>query len=263
MSEVRAPQPVFEPDAPEIIADPYTTYDRLRVADPVHFNAKGFWFLSRYEDVAAALRDRRFSNRPAPFALLHARHRGRFIASDVAANLMAFHDAPQHGELRQPLASAFRKRLSAIEADVEDTAAGVARQLPKGTDIDAVSRFAAPCALRTTARMMGLPDEDHPMIARWSSDFFFMFHAIPDAATMARLNDSVSAFRSYVADQIECPGSAGLIADLAEKTPVSQRGILADNIMLLIADGIENVFRADWRSCSSSSLSILPSLLMS
>jgi cytochrome P450 len=238
---LQEPVRAFDPDAPEIIADPYPVYDRLRAEDPVHFNPKGFWFLSRYDDVAAALRDPRFSNRPAPFALLHARHRARFIASDVAANLVAFHDAPEHTEIRRPLASAFGKRLRRIEADVATIAAEAAGQVPAGQGIDAVSRFAAPCALRTTARMIGLPEADLPRIAGWSSDFFFMFHAIPDAETMARLNESVAAFRAYVTRLIAHPPAEGLIADLADATEEADHTALADNIMLLIADGIENV----------------------
>lgn len=154
-------------------------YDRLRAPDTVHFNPKGFWLLWCDDDVAAAQRDPRFSNRPAPFAVLHARHRARFIASDVAANLVAFQDAPEHTALRRPLASACGKRLRRIEADVTAIAAEVPGQLPAGQGIDAVSRFAASCALRTTARMIGLSQADPPRIADWSSDFVFMFHGIP------------------------------------------------------------------------------------
>lgn len=239
--KTQMPEPVFDPSSPDAIENPYPLYDRLRTADPVHFNPKGFWFLTRYEDIAAALRDPRFSNRPAPFALLHARNRRRFVASDVAANLVAFQDAKEHTDMRRPLASAFGKRLRGIEQEISQIADEVVDALPRGQEIDAVSTFAEPCALRTTARVIGLPEEDLPQIARWSSDFFFMFHAIPDAETMARLNASATAFRAYVMELISSPGAGGLIADLSSGASHDERITLADNIMLLIADGIENV----------------------
>src|SRR5438132_11050235 len=49
----------FDPMDPEFIVDPYPTYHRLRADDPVHHNPLGFWVLTRYDDVVAALRDPR------------------------------------------------------------------------------------------------------------------------------------------------------------------------------------------------------------
>ena len=47
----------FNPMDPEFVEDPYPTYHRLRTQDPVHQSPLGFWVLTRYEDVAAVLRD--------------------------------------------------------------------------------------------------------------------------------------------------------------------------------------------------------------
>lgn len=48
----------YDPYNVEIDADPYPTYRRLRDEAPVYFNDKfGFWALSRFADVEAALRD--------------------------------------------------------------------------------------------------------------------------------------------------------------------------------------------------------------
>ncbi len=44
---------------PDIIANPYPSYDRLRSEDPVHWNdGLQAWSLTRYTDVLEALRDR-------------------------------------------------------------------------------------------------------------------------------------------------------------------------------------------------------------
>src|SRR5262245_61127969 len=48
---------------PEMLPDPYPTYQRLRAEDPVHwYEAFGAWVLTRYDDVDAVLRDLRFSS---------------------------------------------------------------------------------------------------------------------------------------------------------------------------------------------------------
>src|SRR5207247_5715437 len=42
---------------PEVTADPYPYFDRLREEDPVHWNEKsGVWIITRYDDVVWLLR---------------------------------------------------------------------------------------------------------------------------------------------------------------------------------------------------------------
>ena len=62
----------FNPMDPEFLVDPYPTYHRLRTEDPVHHSPLGFWILTRYEDVVAALRDPRLVKEPiAAFVAEH------------------------------------------------------------------------------------------------------------------------------------------------------------------------------------------------
>lgn len=45
---------------PEMLADPYPTYEELRRTDPVHWHAPfAAWVLTRYDDVVAATQDPR------------------------------------------------------------------------------------------------------------------------------------------------------------------------------------------------------------
>ena len=54
-----APEPVhFDPFSDEFFNDPFETYRQLRDRAPVYHSTKyDFWALSRYEDVASAMRD--------------------------------------------------------------------------------------------------------------------------------------------------------------------------------------------------------------
>src|SRR3546814_9299558 len=56
----------FRPLDPEVREDPYRIYARLRREQPIAWSTTpasgflGFWFVSRYDDVAAGLKDNRF-----------------------------------------------------------------------------------------------------------------------------------------------------------------------------------------------------------
>jgi cytochrome P450 PksS len=64
-----ANQQTYDLFAPEALANSYPLFKRMRSEDPVHYSESlGYWILTRYRDVEAALRDERLSsNRTALF----------------------------------------------------------------------------------------------------------------------------------------------------------------------------------------------------
>ena len=57
-----ANQPTYDLFAPEALANSYPLFKRMRSEDPVHYcESGGYWILTRYRDVEAALRDERLS----------------------------------------------------------------------------------------------------------------------------------------------------------------------------------------------------------
>ena len=66
-----ANQQSYDLFAPEALLNPYPLYKRMREEDPVHYSESfGYWVLTRYRDVEAALRDERLSaDRTALFAI--------------------------------------------------------------------------------------------------------------------------------------------------------------------------------------------------
>jgi cytochrome P450 len=84
----------FNPYLPEVHADPYPLYQRLRTQDPVHRSEFGFWVLTRHAEVAAVLRDPRMSRDPrrsAQFQLLRSDGQDPF---EDGAPSMLFVDPP-------------------------------------------------------------------------------------------------------------------------------------------------------------------------
>lgn len=55
----------YNPSLPDVPADPYPLYGRLREEDPVHWSEPlDAWVLTRYDDVVAVLKNPRFFRRP-------------------------------------------------------------------------------------------------------------------------------------------------------------------------------------------------------
>ena len=102
---------LFNPSAPEFIADPYPFYRRLRETDPLHLTPLGFHVACRYADVAAILRDKRFGK---DFIGRIIMRRGPEILNEPVyrsmSHWMANLDPPDHGRLRNLVVRAFTTR---------------------------------------------------------------------------------------------------------------------------------------------------------
>src|ERR671938_965843 len=97
----------FNPMDPEFVADPYPTYHRLRAEDPVHKSPLGFWVLTRYDDVVAALRDPRLA-KEAIAAFVAARFGAPVPITGLS---MLDRDPPDHTRLRSLVSKAFTPRV--------------------------------------------------------------------------------------------------------------------------------------------------------
>lgn len=219
--------------------------DGNRSSHPVERHRDGYWTLRDYADVAAALTDPRLSNRPAPFALLHARNRARYTAADVAASLIAFRDGPDHAVPRRQLMVALNAVLEGCEVGLENVARDVLYKAVEGGTFDLVEDFCAPYAELACAVLIGFPKEDAPRIAKWSSDFFRLFHVSQDRETFLQVDERVAEFRAYVDKQIDAAGAPrgnDFLSQLQQaKTDSLTKRELADNVMLIASDAIENV----------------------
>ena len=97
--------------AQALLADPYAVYRVLRTEDPVHWSdAWDAWFLTRYDDVAAALKDPRlrvgrvsdFSRRLPAQSLRDMRP-----IEQKRGGWLLFLDPPEHDRLRALVSRAF------------------------------------------------------------------------------------------------------------------------------------------------------------
>src|ERR1700742_5201540 len=92
---------VFDPMTAEFVQDPYAFYSRFRERAPVYRTPQGPWFVTRFEDVAFVVRDRRFGR---DFGRAQASYHGPDWATEnslqMLSRMILFLDPPDHSRIR-------------------------------------------------------------------------------------------------------------------------------------------------------------------
>jgi cytochrome P450 len=152
----------FDPYDPATQADPYPVYQELRDHRPVaHNEERGFWALSRFEDVLTAAHD------PARFCsgqgiTLEGQARGPF------PNLITLDD-PRHGELRKLVARGFTARpVSAFEGRVRDLAGSLIDDFAGDGSVELVAALTGPLPMIVVGDLIGVDPDDRERFRAWA-----------------------------------------------------------------------------------------------
>jgi len=232
----------FNPMDPEFIADPYPTYHRLRADDPVHHNPLGFWVLTRYEDVVAALRDPRLAKEAiAEFVA------ARFGAPVPAMGLsMLDRDPPDHTRLRGLVSKAFTPRVvEGLRPRIQKIVDGLLDRAEPTGALELIEDFAYPIPVTVICEMLGVPVEDHERFKAWSLDIARGLDGLLLSAGTEIRQRSAEArhalagyFRELIARRRAAP-RADMLSDLiaAEEAgdKLSEEELLATCILILVA----------------------------
>lgn len=220
----------FNPYSRRLYADPYPAYAALQRDRPVYFNERfGFWVLSRYEDVQAALRDwKTFSS--ASGITVQA-----FTGLKPMIILM---DPPRQSELRALLQRAFTpRRIAALEGRIR----AIARELIEGFRgrgwCDFSLEFAAPYPTSVIAALLGVDAGDRQEFKAWS-DAIMTAHAVDAESVAAAYGKIFDYFTRVVAERRQAPGDdlvSALVVAEAEGAGLSEDELLGFCALLLIA----------------------------
>lgn len=232
----------FNPMDPAFVADPYPTYQRLRAEDPVHHSPLGFWVLTRYEDVVAALRDPRLA-KEAIAAFVAA----RFGAPVPAMGLsMLDRDPPDHTRLRSLVSKAFTPRVvEGLRPRIQQIVDGLLARVEGAGSMDLIEELAYPIPVIVICEMLGVPVEDHERFKGWSLDIARGLDSVllpPDSEVPRRSIAARTAlagyFRELIARRRAAPRAdmlSELIAAEEAGDRLSENELLATCILLLIA----------------------------
>lgn len=139
---------------------PRATFAYLRANDPVHWteetDGRGFWSLTKYDDVLLASRSTEvFSSR---FGI---RLEDMTPEETEARRTLMEMDPPEHTRLRRLVSRPFApKSVNEYEGAVRELAGEVLDALGGAAEFDFVARVARELPMRMLGRLLGLPEDD-------------------------------------------------------------------------------------------------------
>jgi cytochrome P450 len=146
--------------------EPWEVFELLQREAPVYFHpepeGRGFWALTKYDDVLAVVRDAKtFSSEAGGSATIED------LPEEVLAvrrNFLEF-DPPKHGRYRRLMSTSFTPgAVARYEEWLRELIGGLLDRIQSGSELDLVHELAAPIPIRVLAHAMGLPDEDLPRL---------------------------------------------------------------------------------------------------
>lgn len=171
MTETDTADPAVNPDGlvmetlltPEGRADPYPRYRQLRDVAPVHRSDLGaVWFLTRWADCNAVLRDPRLGKGD-----LNDDRRALFNPGlpprqqTVMGNSMLFVNPPDHTRLRGLVSRGFTpRRMQDLEAHVGHMADVIVDRMAVEGDVDVMDALAFRLPVQVIGELVGVPPSD-------------------------------------------------------------------------------------------------------
>jgi pimeloyl-[acyl-carrier protein] synthase len=190
---------------PEVLANPYPLYHKLRSEDPVHWDRfLQTWVVTRYDDVVTVLSSFSADRTPTPEQLSSMGLSALNPIATVMVKQMLFMDAPAHTRLRGLASAAFTpQRVAALRSHIQEIAESLIDKVQDRGRMDMIADFAAPLPAIVTAEMLGVPTEDHVNLKKWSADFAEMlgnFQHNPDRVSrvLASTNNLVTYFQEAI-----------------------------------------------------------------
>ncbi len=154
----------YNPFLPEMLADPYPTYQQLRESDPVHYSdVVRAWVLTRHSDVALALNDPRFSSDRT----LADKYKGGPRRSAGTFQI----DPPQHTRVRGLVTRVFTpKVIEAMRTRVVAVVDDLLERIGGKDELDVIDELAYPLPMTVISEIVGAPASDHERFQRWGRE---------------------------------------------------------------------------------------------
>ncbi|HEX3185650.1 MAG TPA: cytochrome P450 [Pyrinomonadaceae bacterium] len=190
---------------PEVLANPYPLYHRLRTEAPVHWDPYLYaWVVTRYSDIVFVLHQFSAKCAPTPEHLAAIGMPDLAPVAQCMMRQMLFMDAPAHTRLRGLASMAFTPaRVEALRSHIQEIVDGLMEPLVGAGRMDVIADLAAPLPAIVTSEMLGVPTSDRDRLKQWSEDFAEVlgnFQHNPDRAS--RTLKCVEEMNDYFRDAI-------------------------------------------------------------
>src|SRR5947199_7651315 len=238
------PLSLFQLLDPEVLANPYPLYHRLRSEDPVHWDPfLHAWVVTRYADVVTVFQH--FSaNRTHTPEKLEAMGLSQLTPlAQVMVRQMLFLDQPNHGRVRGLASKAFTpRRVEVLRSHIQDITNSFLDAVQDKGEMDIIADLAYPLPAIVTAELLGVPTSDWQQLTAWSADFAQVlgnFQHNPDhaAKVIQSLEEMIVYFRAAIRENERHPRE-GLINALmtAEQDGdrLSEDEVIANTIVTMV-----------------------------
>jgi len=177
-----ANQPTYDLFAPEALVNSYPVFKRMRSEDPVHYcESGGYWILTRYRDVEAALRNERLSTDHTPLFInqlgsLDVKEIQNFLA--LTSKMIGEKEPPEHTRMRKLANQGFTTRaIESWRSIIENTTARLLDRVQNHGGMDVVSDLAVPLPGFILPEIFGVPETDRANLLEWTMDTAKIFGA--------------------------------------------------------------------------------------
>ena len=233
---------------PQVLANPYPLFHRLRREDPVHWDPfLHAWVVTRYAEVQEVLHtfsaDRTYS--PQQLKDLGISQLGP--VAELMMRLMLFMDAPNHTRLRALASKAFTPaRIETLKSHISDIVKRLLDAVEDKSEMDVIADLGEPLPSIVTAEMLGVPVRDTVQLKQWSTNFAEMlgnFQHNPEHAPL--MVKTVKEMQQYIHEavrEIRRNPREGLIHSLltaeVEGDRLSEEEVVANTIVTMVG-GLE------------------------
>jgi cytochrome P450 len=229
---------------PEVLANPYPLYRRLRDEAPVDWDPYlHAWVVTRYADVVEVLHRFNAARTPSPDRLAALGMGELTPIAAVMVRQMLFLDPPEHGRVRRLAAVAFTpRRVARLREHIRQIAEALVDDVVGAGRFDVMAELANPLPAIVTAEMLGVPTSDHELLKSWSQDFAemlgnFQHNPCRTKKVLQTVEDMVAYFRAAVISEASKP-TEGLINALTtaeiDGDRLSEEEIVANVIVTMV-----------------------------
>lgn len=223
LSEMTATTDIpYNPFLRDFYVDPRPVYRRLRDEAPVYWAKDcNLWVLSRYDDVRAGLLNWKvFSNEAGSGSNGEV---GEVFQQ--APNLLMF-DPPRHTHLRKIIARLITpQRMMGLKDYIRTRVNELLDPLEGEAEFDLTQDFADPLPTRVIADLLGIPQEDAPMLMKAVDKLADHGPGNVEKRTAEALTELCDYYSAYFRERAKRPAGDDIVWHLME---ASRSGLLSD-----------------------------------
>jgi hypothetical protein len=233
---------------PEVLADPYPLYHRLRREDPVHWDSYlHAWVVTRYADAQRVLQQFVATRMPTPEQLTAVDLDELNPIARVMVRQMLFLDPPNHTRIRALAAGVFTPaRVERLRLHVQEIVDGMIDAVAAKGRMDVIADLAAPLPATVTIELMGVPVADRDRLKDLSIAFSEMlgnFQHNPGRIDpmLETVEELTSYYRARLHEQ-ETQPREGVVQALMNATidgdRLTEEEVIANSILTMVG-GLE------------------------